>query len=95
MQKPVLTIERDGDKLSVSGELDRAVGANLEQAIAEFGDGPCELDLRGLEFLDSAGLHCLLRIKHAHPGVCIPQASVPKPALRVIDILGLRARLLG
>jgi anti-sigma B factor antagonist len=53
--------------LAVSGELDLVSSPSLEQAIEELAGADVELvivDLRGLEFMDSTGLHVLVRAQN-------------------------------
>jgi anti-sigma B factor antagonist len=70
-----LEIERTSDGetlvLTLRGELDLASVTTLEGELRDAGaDGfrHVVIDLSGLEFMDSSGLHCLLRAKAASQG---------------------------
>jgi anti-sigma B factor antagonist len=57
-----LTVTREaggGSRISLRGELDLGSAPQLERALADAGEGAL-LDLRGLTFMDSTGLHTLL-----------------------------------
>jgi anti-anti-sigma factor len=65
-----LEIERatEGETLvlTLRGELDLASVTTLERELRDAGDNGFRhivIDLSGLEFMDSSGLHCLLRAK--------------------------------
>ncbi len=47
--------------LTVTGELDLVSSPVLERALADSDGDPVIVDLRGLEFMDSAGLHVLIQ----------------------------------
>jgi anti-anti-sigma factor len=60
--------ERDG-RLVLRGELDMATAPVFVAAVAALNGRGCEIDLEGLAFLDSAGLHALLVAKRKHPEI--------------------------
>jgi anti-anti-sigma factor len=58
--------------LTLRGELDEVAAPTLEEAIADETDSPLIVDLSGLEFICSAGIHVLLRSKAPAAIVCPP-----------------------
>jgi anti-anti-sigma factor len=69
-----LEIRLCADAVVVEGELDLASAGVLQDTIdsvAECSDGPCVvLDLQGVSFIDSSGLHALIRpAVEGHPVV--------------------------
>ena len=50
----------DHDVVVASGEIDLASASRVEVALEPFSGQPVVLDLRGVEFMDSAGLKVLL-----------------------------------
>ena len=74
--------------VSVSGELDLATASELEKVLAAFsGSEPVVVDLSALEFVDSSGLHVLLKKRpHGRPAAVVvaPDSHVA----RVFDIVG-------
>jgi anti-anti-sigma factor len=94
-----LTLQRDRDGdvpvLRLKGELDRLSAETVDEAIRDLAassTGDAILDVRDLEFIDSAGLRTLSRAHNlfARDGrtliVRAPSASI----LRLIDLVGLR-----
>lgn len=80
--------------LTVSGELDLLASPVLERALAPLLDSDVELiiiDLRGLEFMDSTGLHVLIqahqRMHDAGRRLALVRAR--KPVQRLFDLTGL------
>jgi anti-sigma B factor antagonist len=57
--------DRDGVRtLRVSGEIDLAVGTRFEEELAAVvaeAHSPADVDLSGVTFIDSSGLHALIR----------------------------------
>jgi anti-sigma B factor antagonist len=87
---------RDGGGLHVrlAGELDIAslpdVAPQLDALLAQ-DPQPVQVDLEGLEFLDSSGIAVLVRIANRFHPVGVRNAT---PAVRrVIEVLGLAGRL--
>jgi anti-sigma B factor antagonist len=80
--------------LAVSGEIDMSVVDDFTAAIAAAIDGTersVQLDLRGVDYLDSCGCHCLVngaKQARAH-GVDFRVVHVSPRAQRVIRLLGL------
>ena len=56
---------RDG-QLIVSGDMDLATAPVLQRAAAKLGGGSLALDLSGVAFIDSTGLHLLVDLRRAH-----------------------------
>ena len=80
--------------LLVSGELDLCNAPLLREAHAREDGGDYHfliVDLSGVTFLDSSGLHALLDIHEADPGRL--RIILSRPAARVIDLCKLRATL--
>lgn len=83
---------REG-RVAVSGEVDLSVSEELHRALAEAcrPGSDLEVDLTGVSFIDSSGVHSLLRALAALDEDCrmillIPQQGV---VTRVLDILGV------
>ena len=76
--------------LRFAGEIDLSNTDQVEhQVLAEAATGaPVVLDLGGLTYLDSAGLHLLYRLSHARSG----PAGAGRGRLVVVAPLGCRAR---
>ena len=58
--------------LTLRGDLDEVAAPVLDEAIAEATDGPLIVDLSGLDFICSAGIHVLLRGRAPDAIVCPP-----------------------
>jgi anti-anti-sigma factor len=67
--------------LSLRGELDEVAAPIVDEAIEEEQGAPLIVDLTGLEFICSAGLHVLLRGK--------PPAAIVCPPGNVARVLGI------
>jgi anti-anti-sigma factor len=81
-------------RLALSGELDLVSSSALEQAMAELPASDIEslvIDLRGLEFMDSTGLHVLLRAQQQASDLGRRFALVrgPDQVQRLFDLTGL------
>ena len=64
--------------LSLRGELDELAAPVLEEALAEEGDEPLIIDLSGLEFVCSAGIHVLLGSRRLHSAIVCPPSNVAR-----------------
>jgi anti-anti-sigma factor len=74
----------------VRGEVDAAVGDDLVEAVGTCGEGPLLLDLSGVTFLDSSGIHALLRIAEAiGPDRCVVLHGERPSVKRVLDLVGI------
>lgn len=81
-------------RLALSGELDIVSSPVLERTMAELAASDAELfvvDLRGLEFMDSTGLHVLLQAQQqAHDlGRRFALIRGPEQVQRLFDLTGL------
>jgi anti-sigma B factor antagonist len=78
----------------LEGELDMASGDAFWQAIVpalERG-GPVVVDLTNLRFMDSSGIHLLLRAAKRLDGTgCLFLHGVHEPVDRVLDLVGIAA----
>lgn len=65
----------------------------LESALAESmtSRGPIVLDLSNLTFMDSSGLHVILKAAAGVPGRCVILHGVNDLVERIIDISGVNA----
>ena len=81
----------------VAGELDLATAGRIEAEVVALIDAGCatvELDLRALEFIDSSGIHELLRCRDlaAERAVPLRLRVVPGPVLRALTICAVLKR---
>jgi anti-anti-sigma factor len=76
----------------VAGDLDLATVSRLDDAIARL-DGETVLDLGGVSFVDSSGLHALVRARSDRPALRIE--NVAPNVRRVFDLAGVTGVLLG
>lgn len=84
-----------GATVRLTGELDIATCEKLPPAVAELQARPLvTLDLRGLDFMDSTGIHCLIEVHNesAARGQRIEVIAGMK-LRRVIDLTGIRSIL--
>ena len=93
-----LTIDREGPRVSLTGELDVATVPELEAAVtAARADGGEELviDLSGLEFMDSSGLRCLMQAddRAAAEGWRLTLVRGPDAVHRVFEVTRMDRRL--
>ncbi len=92
---------RDGAAIAIvalDGELDLGVLEVLEEAIGEQPDDQAGLvlDLSGLAFVDSAGIHALVAAREGLEESGTPSALVVTPGSnveRILDMTGLLERL--
>ena len=76
MTKPEMIIENGICTLRLAGRIDSGNAAEVEAAVLASGaKDPMVLDLEKLEYLSSAGLRVILRIRRAHPGLRIVGAQ--------------------
>jgi anti-sigma B factor antagonist len=81
----------------VAGELDLATAGRIESEVVALIDAGCamvEIDLRALEFIDSSGIHELLRCREvgAERAVPLRLRVVPGPVLRALTICAVLER---
>jgi anti-sigma B factor antagonist len=90
--------ERDAVRVRPIGELDVATAPILETQIAQLrdaGDRRIMLDLRGLQFIDSTGLHLILHhdTQARRDGYTLTLLPGSPAIQRVFDLAGLTTRL--
>jgi len=64
--------------LSLRGELDELAAHVLDEALADEGGEPLIVDLSGLEFICSAGIHVLLRRRRGSQAIVCPPGNVAR-----------------
>jgi anti-sigma B factor antagonist len=90
--------ERDAVRVLPVGELDMATVSSLEAQVDELREAGFRrivIDLRGLRFIDSSGLHCLLRCDEQarERGASLQLVRASPPVQRVFELSGLSERL--
>jgi anti-anti-sigma factor len=78
------------------GELDLATIEAFEEAVASVGEGPIVIDLTAVRFIDSSGIHGIVRARQARAerGVAAALVVAPRSAVdRVLEMSGLRESL--
>lgn len=99
-QAPALTVchwwdDDDAATVTVRGEIDAGTAdAFYERLAGVVGGSPRRLviDLAGVDFLDSAGLHAFVRLRKALPAHCAIILRSPQPRTRqVFELTGLGA----
>jgi anti-anti-sigma factor len=80
-----------------AGELDLATAGRIESEMVALIDAGCaavEIDLRAVEFIDSSGIHELLRCRDLAAGRAVPLRLrvVPGPVLRALTICAVLDR---
>jgi anti-anti-sigma factor len=87
----------DGETVVVaSGELDLATTGELRSCLTELrgGDHPIRLDMTDVEFMDSSGLHTLIRATEDFAAAGSRFVIVPsEPVRRVLEMVDLQDRL--
>ena len=88
------SVEVDGSRIVFRGELDMASAPAAERAIAECwaATGAAEVDLSGLQFLDSSGLHVLIEARNAaaqnaHTIVVVGVSEQAREVMELTDTL--------
>ena len=64
--------------LSLRGELDELAAAVLDEALDDEGDELLIVDLSGLDFICSAGIHVLLRRRRGRSAIVCPPGNVAR-----------------
>ena len=92
----LVMVDREADRcrIGVSGDLSAFTCRNLSEAVAtELGDGAThvELDLSGVEFMDSSGVQCLVEVHAAasEAGASLVVAAMADRIQRILEITGL------
>jgi anti-anti-sigma factor len=92
MQSPA-RFERRSDRIHIVGDLDMASAPHLRAALAGCDGQAVAVDLAGVTFIDSSGIHALERARREHRNLRIEN---PTDAVRrVFEIAGVTALLLG
>ena len=93
-------VERPGDRMAVvrvSGELDLLTAPELDAALKALQEerADIELDLSGLEFIDSTGVHLVLQIYQAsrREGWDLVLSGASEEVRRAFELVGLLDRL--
>jgi anti-anti-sigma factor len=86
----VVETRQDG-VIAVSGELDSATAGTLDDALVAVRP-PIRVDLAELTFIDSAGLHALLRL-HQRPGTVLTVVDASPNVRRLFELAGVAALL--
>jgi len=81
------------NRYRISGELDMDSAPRLEEALAPVvGTAPLTLDLGDLTFIDSSGLHALVKLSTRMNGSApLTLGNVPVGVQRILDIVGLES----
>ena len=85
----MLTVDGTADPLKIIGEVDMSSAPLLIEAVL-LSRSP-GIDLSGITFMDSTGLHALIDLVKARPSLRI--VAVSKPVRRLIQIAGLADHL--
>jgi stage II sporulation protein AA (anti-sigma F factor antagonist) len=89
----MLWFEMTNGVLHVFGEVDMLSSPLLFAAVTERAEsGVVVVDLTGVTFIDSSGLHALTRLRSSLPGMRVADAS--PSVLRILEITGLVELLL-
>jgi len=64
--------------LSLRGELDELAAPVLDDALGEEDEQPLIVDLSGLDFICSAGIHVLLRARRVRSAIVCPPGNVAR-----------------
>jgi anti-sigma B factor antagonist len=81
----------EGRSLRLEGEIDVANATDLAEAIREAcaGGSDVAIDMSGLSFIDSSGLHALHQAIASQDGAKLVLVDVPANILRIMGILGM------
>jgi len=86
--------DEDVDVVVAAGEVDVATNVCLARALHRLTndhDRPAVVDLRQVRFMDSTGVHHLLKLQRrlAHQGRSLTVMCAPGPVYRILESLGL------
>ena len=92
----VLTMQAQAVRVRVSGEVDLSTAPELERALVQEICAAREvlLDLSGVSFIDSSGLHAIVtaaRAAQSNGGALSLDSRLPDQARRVLEITGLQS----
>jgi anti-anti-sigma factor len=87
----MFSVRVDGSRVELQGQLDLATVAELELALSRMaaGGGEITLDVRGLEFIDSQGVHAIVAFANERKDNVIAIEGASEQLRRALDILGL------
>jgi anti-anti-sigma factor len=88
-----LRIEQFDGVVALHGELDGSVTQDVEAFFRRVDGHALVVDLSGLEFMDSGGVHVLYKAKVAHPQVRFVNPSAP--IRRVLEMTGAALLILS
>ena len=87
MSNANITKEKEFNILHLSGHIDSVNAGEVEQAVMGMDDGsPMKIDLEQLEYISSAGLRILLRLRKKHPEIELYNAS--PSVYEILDVTG-------
>ena len=84
-------ITSDGHGFILHGELDMANAASFAAALKEAlpVGGPCTVDMRKLEFMDSSGIQAIIAAARLAPETCIVLHGVHNQVHKVVELTGI------
>ena len=86
MEQPtIFTVDLSGTLVKVSGEVDMSTAPKLLEAVLH--STSTDIDLSGITFMDSSGLHALIDLQAARPSLRIVAAS--PTVRRLVQLTGL------
>ena len=92
MEHPTaLTVDESEGCVKVSGEIDMSSATKLIDAVLKA--TPASLDLSGVTFIDSSGLHALIRLRRARAELRI--VALSPQVRRLLEITNTSEHLLG
>jgi anti-anti-sigma factor len=90
--KDAIRFERQPGRLLVMGDLDMSTAPELDRALARYDGQALVVDLGAVDFIDSSGIHVLVRARRLHPDVRVENPSAT--ARRIFDLAGVTELLL-
>ena len=88
----VASVESPRGTVRMEGEIDMHSIPRLEAAFADLmaGDAPISVDMANVTFIDSAGLHFLVRVASSRDRAApLTLLNVPPRVIRVMEIVGM------
>lgn len=84
-------VQSDGNSLRLEGEFDLANAPEVAAAIGQLsGDGSVDVDLSRVTFMDTSGLHALIRGADSLDGdTSVVLVDPPSSIVRMMEIVGL------
>ena len=84
-------LKEDGRGLRLEGDFDLANAPEVASAIAELsGDGQVDVDMSGVTFMDTSGLHAIIRGARSLDGdTPVVLVDPPSRVIRMMEIVGL------